>query len=210
MSVTSDVFGPLVGPYTIEHAIVTHLRAWLWPTYLEATETTAGLTVGTVQKPDKAAIYGVFDQEDMLGDRIPGVMVACTTPEGEPERTAGGYSQQYQVQLIALVRNDDTSTARRDAGIYGVAAQAAMLEQFPGAYPDLVSDLWLTSSPTIELPNTDVRTVVACRVEMKVFVSLMVSDRLGPAAPLPPGATPAEWPEVTETDVTVFAEPLGS
>lgn len=205
---STDLFGPIIGPYTLEQAAVTHLQKWLWPTYLEATERANGIPVATVEKPDPSAIYGVFDDEDFISERFPGVMVSCVAPNGEPEHFSGGYIQQYELQLWCPVRNDDTFTARRNAGLYAQACMAAIVEQFAGAYPDLVSDVWMTAAPSVLLPKPDLRTVYLGHVAFNVTVGPIVEDNNGPLAPIAPEATPGKWPVVLTETLTITVEPI--
>lgn len=203
---TVNQFGTISGPQNVETAAIATLQKWFWPTYLEEAERVSGLGAGTIEPPE--LIYGVFDEFDFINERMPGVMVACTTPSGEPERYSLGTGQQYALVVMCVIRNDDRDVARRDAGIYATAANAVILQQLGRDFPHVVSDVWLTMAPTITLPNPDQRLIYVSRVEFDVFVAPIVIDSEGPLAPKGPGALTGPWPAVTSVNVTVDVVPL--
>lgn len=204
---TTSVFGPIGGPWSVEAAVVATLERWLWPTYLEEVERQTALKVGTVLKPER--IYGAFDDGDYIAELMPGVLVKCTEPDGEPERFASiGYTQNYAVSVMCVMRNDHRHIARRDSGLYAEAVMAAIGQQLAGDHPDLISDVWMTASPSTDLPLTSTRLLYMSRVDFAVYLAPIMVDSAGPVAPLLPGGTAPPWPVVEQINITVTVVPI--
>jgi hypothetical protein len=199
---TAETVGALVGPFTLEGAIVKSLERW-FPTYLPECIRQSGLAGG--QRPEgtfgpPGAIYGAVDLEEWdqeVEDTAAAILVVIEEPDGAPERfESAGYSQDYKLTVGAQFFNDDKHVGRQGASIYIQAAMGIILQQFARDFPDLITEVRMTASPSVILADPDVRLQFTGQVSFEVCVCPVVIDSLGPAEPVPSGQLPPDWPTV--------------
>lgn len=211
----SSIFGPLRGHPQVEDSVLSTLRLWL-PTYLWEAERANGLRKGTLPHPPTPKSYrGGLDFFDWEQDECPTV-IAVVNPMGEPERTASiGYSQWFEIQVGAVVIDDNPDIARAIAGYYGSAVTGAILQN--GDLGGMASRTVMTAAPKLEFQDPDERIDLQVAATFESLVAPIVTDQGGPAVPTPPdspqyGGTPdapySNWPEVQTATATVTAEPI--
>lgn len=201
----SAEIGPLIGPWSVEAAATASLAKWIL-TYTQEVERQNSLMPNTLPT---VHVYGAADELDFDQERLPGILVICTKPDGAPERfQSAGYIQPYTLTAAVVVLNDTEDTARQQAGLYAAAMMGVISQQFASDNPGLVSNVRMAESPTVELQDVDERTVYTGQASFRVWVSPTATDMVGPAVPVPDqGVVPTPVTVVTET-VTVSSEPL--
>lgn len=224
--VISPLFGPLISPYDVERAALTTLSNWV-PTYLYELERQRNLREGVLPAPPASDSYiGGLDFLSVIQDQMP-MLVVTVTPNGTPELSNdAGYGQWYDVTVGAVVVvPEDEHATRRLAGYYGAAIQGAMIQGqviLPGLadaeHPDgLALDVRMSASPRNEWVADDIRVEVINSSTYQIYVPTLVLEYAGPDVPTPRdsplrGDSPAEpwadWPEATDVDITVEAEPI--
>lgn len=211
----TSIYGPLAGAPQVEAAVLETLRTWL-PTYLWEVERQNGLQKGTLSHPPTPESYrGGLDFLDWQQDECPCVIVVVN-PTGETERTGSiGYSQWYEVQVGAVLIDDDVDAARLGSGYYGTALQGAILQQ--GSLGGIAARTIMTAAPKLEFQDPDERVDLQVAATFEVFVAPIATDQGGPDVPEPAdspqyGGTPdapyGNWPTVIDPVATVTAEPI--
>lgn len=221
MTVTSNQFGPLIGPWDVEQAVIAAIQAWL-DTFLNEIERDHGITPRTLPRPPApASVYGGPDWLNVTQENIPAVIVKVL-PSGPPEKSASsGYGQWYEVEVGSHIVDGDATVleehqVRMWAGFYATAVAALLIKE---PIADFVIDVDLTASPSVELPEAEIRRYARGLCTVRIMVKPTLQEGPGPLepdpAPVPDGpdpTTPGDWPTVGPqgAEITVTAEPLDS
>jgi hypothetical protein len=221
--VTETIFGPLIGPYTLEQQIVAVYRIWT-SEYLAQIELQGGLQARTIPRPPTPeSFHGGLDFLSWKGTELPKVIVVVE-PTGQPERDASvGYSQKYEVKVGCIVVGLGAGTiaepspepedeVRALASYYG--AMSMLLVDQP---PALASDIEMVETPRLSFPDTENRRICQSNTAFHVWVAPIKLLAAGPTEPNPreapqyPGTPEEEWgqdPTVTKRTVTLTAEDI--
>lgn len=223
--VISPLFGPSIGPYDLELAVLTNLRNFT-ETYLYDAERQRGLKEGWIPRPGAEDSYeGGLDSLSIQQDELPTIVV-IVNPNGAPELSNdAGYGQWYDVTVEAVVMEQDEHRSRQVAGYYGAAIQGAMIQGqviLPGLadadHPDgLALRVRMSASPDTKWVDESIRREQVNSSTYQIYVPTLVLEYAGPDVPTPRdsplrGDSPAEpwadWPEATDVDITVEAQPI--
>jgi hypothetical protein len=217
----ADVFGPQIGAYEVEDAVVGLLQRWLI-TYVRELERRAGMTPGTLPPIRSWRVSGEVGL--MPEDQRPAVVVSCRG--ALVERRGGGASSHGQTWRWAV-----------EVGVQSVT-KSVKRANGAGPQPRLVSQMYCTAARGIlvqqrdelgllgmidvvgetynELESTTDRSTHLAAVQCTVEIPNVVEWSRGPHEPYqspegepdPPAPDSPEWPPVDTLDVDVQLEPL--
>ena len=211
-AVESNVlFGPLLGPWNVEHAILETLEEWM-PSYLAEVERKSNLRPQTLGRPPTPESYkGGLDYESVRQEWLPAIIVVAN-PVGEPERTANAYIQEYQVEVGCVViseeGDDPEGTARRNAGLFAAATQLLVTH---GSLGGLSEECVLTGASKVEFFNPERRELAVGITSWHVYATIL-DPSSGPVTvkTVEPEEPYPAWPEATKDTITVVGEPTGT
>lgn len=210
---SSNIFGPMVGPWDVQQAVVATISTWL-DTYLNQLERLHELELRFLPRPPTPdSIYGGVDHGSWEADFCPSVIVKVQ-PIGAPEDAASaGYGQAYEVEVGTVVIGDNEDDARMIASHHATATAALLVQQ--GGLGGIATRTRLTTSPHVEVLDPDRMNIAHGMCTVNVFVQPILDEKTGPLTPdpaptpnEPPPGDPGDWPQVVNTDITVEAEPL--
>lgn len=215
MPLTTTTYGQIVTRRDVEQAVIAQLQAWVVPSLAEI-ERQAGLPPQTIPlPPDPVASYrGGMDFNTFQAGWCP-CLITVVQPIGEPEREYGNgtYLQAFEIQVGAVVQDQDEDTARQFADYYGAAVMMALVQHgslstFANGNPVAVKTV-LTGYPTVEFWNPEERRVIRSVVTVHSLIDSVVTESAGPKAPpANPYQLPGSWPTVETVHVTVTPKPL--
>ena len=202
------LFGPLIGPWTVEHAILETLEEWM-PSYLAEVERKSGLRPQTLGRPPTPESYkGGLDYESVRQEWLPAIIVVAN-PAGEPERTANSYVQDFQVEVGCVViseeGDDPEGSARRNAGLMSAATMLLV------AHGSFAEECVLTGSPKVEFFNPERRELAVGITTWHVYATIL-DPNLGPTSvkTVEPEEPYPAWPEAKTDTITVTGEPVAT
>jgi hypothetical protein len=198
---SDDVFGNLVTPLDVEHAVTNTLKKWM-PTYLRFFERRAGLPFEAY--PEIASWRSADTMEDRFPeDQIPAVQVMMTM---DADLITEGVSASgvFNGTIDALVAGPEPEEARENAEVYAFCMGLIMAQQsgLDGSLP-IGGLAWKkVSTPAVGKPEE--RWLALGSVAVDVTVEGVFEALAGPTVPT--DGPPEEYPTVTETGVDVEEE----
>lgn len=213
----SEVFGPIIGSYDVEQAVLAVLEEWL-PTYLAEVARVRGIDQSIVPRP--RSMIQAKEFEGWPEDRLPCVQVVSPGLAERPERSPEGYAAWWQINVFCVVHGRDKPATRRLRGIYEDAITACLMQR-PGLGGLATGMQWLGGGAgDVPIDERDTRTLAGAVTVMAVQVDSVLDPTLGPAQPDPLPAAggsnaktldglPAypDDPTVATADVTVTPHP---
>lgn len=221
MSVPQDVFGPSVSAGDVAQAALNVLQTPpagsaypLLVYYLADRERKAGFDSESIPVP--ASFREGSDFAAWGADLTP-MVVAVAKDAEKPERLdAGTYSQEFELQVGAIVKDPESEqNARTLAHHYGVAVALAILQHAnlgvgaDGSSPFATSTI-MTGFPVPEfgVTATESRNVMHSIATFQVLVAPVLTNWGGPVSFGPdPYRPPGDWPTVLTSTTTVTGEP---
>lgn len=205
------VYGDGEGRGDLERHVLETIRLWL-VSYVADYERKHLLVPRSTPIPTASqSIHGGVDYETFSSELFPEVIVVCV-PFGTAERLDGDgtYGQWFDVGVAAFVTAEgDQDQARRLADIYGTVLQKLLPQKGGfGLQSDEVTPFAtrtrLQSAYGLEFPNNQVRDIVRATVQLRTYVSFLVTDYDGPSEPpLDPYAPPLPPPQATRVEVGI-------
>lgn len=206
------IFGPLVGPITIENALIATLREWAneYAAEIERYEKLPKHTIGRPPVPE--AFRGGLDWLSTKEDWLVEVKVICN-PVGEPEWLSERYLQSFQVEVGVAVKSeegtDPEAIARRNAGLWAAACMGAIMQhETLGLGAEVLQKTDLTGAPRVEFLDAEQRKFAVGITTYLVHVQLL-EPKAGPKVKQTPiEETYPEPAEIKKETVTITAEPV--
>jgi hypothetical protein len=203
-------FGPCLGPWNIEKAVLETLKEWM-PAWLRNIEETNELQPRSLGRPPSAASYrGGLDWMSVKEEWLPAV-IAVANPVGKPERNAEIYTQAYQVDVGCVVLSeegtDPEGAARMRAGFFAAATMA--LASHGGLGDFAAQETVLVGAPQVEFFDEDQRKVAVGVTKWHVYAEILDPNK-GPVNVKevdPEGPYPDD-PVAESHDAVVKAEPV--
>lgn len=209
----ADSFGPIVGPHTIQAAIIGVLsqppqdgQAALIVYTLAELERENDLPARTIPVPPaEDSYYGGDDFNSWVEALLPSIIVN-TQPVGAPERHEGGeYGQWFESQVAAVVQGDDEDQAHLIAQLYGAAVMKAVLAF--GSLGGVADETHMTGAPKTEFTDNPARVFQRSVTTFQSYVQpIVISGAVPPTWAYDPYAVPGDYPEITSTHVNFTAE----
>lgn len=199
----SEFFGPLVGNWNVEQAVIATYREWM-PTWLAAVERANNMPLRSIPRPPTPQhYYGGLDFQTNVPGTLP-VVIVVVGPAGPPERRSGPYGQDFAIHVGCVVEGISEEQARMWAGLYGVAAQ--MLVQAPGL-KGIADDLEMSAAPEPQWvdPEEAQRRLIRSVTTFTAHVKAVVDESMAPAS-----ETLAQSPEITEPEAPPTERPVAS
>lgn len=214
--ITTDIYGQIITRRDVELAVITQLQNWI-PAYIAEIERQAGLPSQMLPlPPDPDQSYrGGIDFETWQAAWGSPCLITVVQPMGEPERqySNGTYLQAFEIQVAAIVQQEDEDTARQYADYYGGAVMGALLQHgslgtFANGNPVAVKTV-LTGYPVVSFMTPEIRRVIRSITTVHTLVDGVLTEASGPATPpANPYSPPGTWPDVATVDVVIEGEPL--
>lgn len=209
----ANLYGRIVSPTAVEHAVVASLQIWL-DSAIGELERIDGYPCNTIERPHGIVTSSQF--EKWPEDQIPVVLVINTGLAGPPARRADGiYDAAWLVGCAPVVSDVDHAGSRDLALTYTAAIRMALLQHAqlksglnPTGFAHYVD--WRGEDYT-DMPFLNTRSLAAGRVIFEVGVESAVNQQAGPRTPpLDPCVDPGPWPNVGEPTVTFQPVPIGA
>jgi hypothetical protein len=210
-----SIFGPLLSTWNVDQAVLATLSLW-WDEYLAEVERQNNVPGKTIPRPpSEESFRRALDFEYYEEDDLPAVIVV-SKPSGDPEVNASvGYTQRYEVQVGCVCEGEDEQAAQMRAAFYGAASQLLVQQSELGGFAQRTR---MITAPELDMPDDEDRWLCRSIATFHVWVAQIVVAEAGPITP--PG-TPGpegeehepeqpypEWPDATQTHITVTAEPV--
>ena len=220
-----SVLSPIISRYEVESHCLSTISQWL-ETYLSETERQVGLNQGVVPRPpnpeilgpdldfnvseDAQSIHGGIDELTFNVGNTPEIIVLVAS-EGEPVVLGNGdFNQEFTVQVVAIIEDQDEDRARWVADFYGAALMGVMTQT--GDLDGWASHVRMASYPHTEWvePNDDTR-LTASMATYSVWVDGVVNQYAGLNAPYststgPTDSPPTQFPQISDIQLNVTAE----
>jgi hypothetical protein len=204
-----DIFGTLVGPWSIEKACLSTLTEWMGA-YLANIEIKEDLEHKFLGRPPAPESYkGGLDWESVRQELLPAVIVNAN-PTGEPERNASSVIQNFEVQVGCVVLSEEgtepEALARMRAGLM---ATATMLLEHQAPALEGLEEIVFTGAPRVEFFDPERREIAVGITTWHVYAQIL-TPTAGPEAlkEVEPEGPYPENPEATSDHVVVVGEPL--
>jgi len=197
-----SIFGDLFGGDQIDSALINVLKRWM-PTYLREIVRQRGLEV-VLDAP--RSYIAVSDFEHWPEEQLPSVVIVNPgISEGPKKDGAGTYRASWPVQICITVSAPNEPECRRNAQLYIAAARGCIMGR-RSLEAGMKGTDW--TSEDYELIDSDMRRSQAgARATFVIERENVVTVGAGPTDPeLDP--QPEDWPEVTDTEVSVEKEKL--
>jgi hypothetical protein len=205
----SDIFGPMVGPYDVESAVLTTLSSWL-PAYLASQEQKRGLQHKFLDRPPAPESYkGGLDWESVQQDDLPAIIVNAN-PTGEPERNASSVIQNFQVEVGCVVLSQEGDEPEASARMRaGLMATATMLLEHQAPELEGLEEMVFVGAPRVEFFDPERREIAVGITTWNAFVQIL-EPNAGPVTlkEVEPEGPYPENPLATSDRVTVVGEPV--
>lgn len=222
----SSTFGPVIGREVVEQQVLALLQTPpagssypLVVYYLAEYERRRGLQPQTLPIPPGTDSYrGGLDWDQFEEEWAPQITV-LVQPTGSAERYndesgEGIYGQWYEIQVGALVTEQDEDGARLLADRYAAALMLCLLQNgdlgtrvdYAGNTVPFATRTVLESAPRTDFLNDRLRRLVRSVVTIHSFVEQVVQET-GPQTFGPNPYAPApNWPTITSVDAQLQAE----
>lgn len=207
----ADVFGPVIGPWNVEVAVLETLKTWL-PACLYDLEIKNGLQQKALGRPPSVSAYrGGLDWLSVKEEWLPAV-IAVANPVGEPERLPETIIQAFEVEVGCVVFSeegtDPEGAARMRAGFFAAASMAAIVPR--GALEGFAAqESVLVGAPRVEFFDDEQRKVAVGITTWHVYAEIL-DPNAGPVTIKevnPEGPYPSD-PEAKTHHTTVVGEPI--
>lgn len=208
----SDLFGQIISPKAVEHAVVASLNEWL-DDYLGELERVEGYAPNAIERP-----HGIITSSEFSKwpeDQIPVVVVINLGLAGKPERRAEGrYDASWLIGIAAVVSDQDQSSTRDLAFTYLTAIRVAIgqhkMLKSP-LHPDGFANFSMWHDETYsDIAFNESRTLGAGRSIFEIGVESVMTEFAGPREPYPDATQiPAPLPTVSQTPVTARPATIG-
>jgi hypothetical protein len=203
-SVISPQFSRIFVASDLEQAVLDSLHTW-FPTYLREVERQIGMAEGTNKPPVNYSNRNKFDS--LAGEAVPKVVCISPGTIGNPIVSGRSISMTWAVGVGVVMAARSEGLANKQIKIYGAAARAIVLQQFPKA--GIAIDIQLLSENYEDLP---VRTQNQHARAAGVYFTMNSPDivRKGGMGigPLEPDEDPYEYGEVETIFIDLEKEDL--
>jgi hypothetical protein len=192
-----SVFGPRIGSYDVEQAVVALLRARL-PTYVDHCARLKGIDPDVTGFPIRPrSLITAKDFRDWPEARLPCVQVVCPGMADQPVRDTDGYRASWQVNVFVVVSARDRPATRQLRSVWEDAiGWCVMQNRSLGGIATAVD--WLgESSSDVPIEDGDERTLQGTVCVFSVEIPDVLDPNAGPAIFIPdPGSgTPPVYPD---------------
>lgn len=210
----TSVFGPRVGSWDVEQAVVAVLNQRL-ATYVDKCARLKGIDPaadGFAIRP-KTPITTTKDFTDWPEERVPFVQVVCPGMADRPIRDVEGYRAFWEINVFVVVSARDRAATRKARSVWEDAIGWCLNQNRSLGGIATALDWLGESSADVPIDSSEERTLQGAVLVCSVEVPDVLDPNAGPAVFIPdPGTgTPPGYPDDPEaTDVVVDYTPEGA
>lgn len=210
----TSVFGPRIGSYDVEQAVITTLTERL-ATHVDRCARRKAIDPDTTNFPIRpgSPITATKDFRDWPEGLLPFVQVVCPGMADRPVRDVEGYRAFWEINVFVVVSARDRAATRRMRSVWEDAIGECLLQH--RSLGGIATSLdWLgESSSDVPIDSSDERTLQGTVLVCAAEIPDVLDPNAGPAVFIPdPGTgTPPTYPDDPEaTDVVVDYTPEGA
>lgn len=198
-----SVFGPRVGSYDVEQAVITTLTERL-PTHVDRCARRKGIDPVATDFPIRTAgpITATKDFRDWPEDRLPHVQVVCPGMSDRPVRDVEGYRAFWEIHVFVVVSARDRAATRRMRSVWEDAVGECLLQHRSLGGIATALDWLGESSADVPIDSDEDRTLQGTVLVCAAEIPDVLDPTAGPAVFIPDTGTgtPPTYPDDPQAD----------